>query len=171
MSGKQVDGDGPGTGEERLRRSSSWLQVGVIAGALIILVALDGLVSLEGLPVLLILLGVALIVTERLRLWLRTHQRVGLSMLPFMCAALVLLVGFARGRDLSQGLLLLITLAVVFDILLIALALIGEASKRGAKGIGEFAGLAVMGLVLGGALSVVFLLGIGRPGGMSLAQP
>ena len=150
---------------------SSWVRVGIIAGGLIVLVALDALVSLEGLPVLLILLGVALILTERVRVWLKAHQRVGLSMLPFMCAALVLLFGFARGRDLSQGLLLLITLAVVFDILLIALSLIGEASKRGAEGVAEFTGLAAMGLVLGFALSLAFLLGVGHPGGMGLAQP
>ena len=149
----------------------SWLKLGVIVGALIVLVALDSLASLEGLPVLLILLLLTLLFTERLRLWLRTHQRVGLSMLPFMCAALVLLFGFARQRDLSQGMLLLITLALVFDILLIALSLIGEASKRGAKGIAEFGGLAAMGLVLGGALSLVFLLELGRLGGMGLAQP
>ena len=149
----------------------SWLKLGVIVGALIVLVALDSLASLEGLPVLLILLLLTLLFTERLRLWLRTHQRVGLSMLPFMCAALVLLFGFARQRDLSQGMLLLITLALVFDILLIALSLIGEASKRGAKGIAEFAGLAAMGLILGCALSLVFLLEFGRLGGMGLAQP
>ncbi len=148
-----------------------WTKVGLITAALVVLVALDARDSLEGLPVLLILLGLALLLTERLRLWLRTHQRVGLSMLPFMCAALVLMFGFARHRDLSQGMLLLITLALVFDILLIALSLIGEASKRGAKGIAEFFGLAAMGLALGGALSLVFLLGIGLPGATGLAQP
>ncbi len=147
-----------------------WARIGIIAATLIILAVLDVLVSLQGLPILLILLGLALILTERLRIWLRTHQRVGLSMLPFMAAALALLFGFAKGRDLSQGLLLLVTLAIVFDILLIALALIGEASKRGAKGIAEFAGLAAMGLVLGIALCTAFLLGIGLPGGMSLAS-
>jgi hypothetical protein len=151
--------------------AKSWVRIGIIAAALIAVVALDAVVPLEGLPILLILLGLALLVTERLRLWLKAHQRVGVSMLPFMSAALVLMFAFVRGRDLSQALLLLVTLAVVFDILLIALALIGEAAKRGGKGIAEFVGLTAMGLALGCALSVVFILGVGRPGGMGLAQP
>lgn len=152
-------------------RATAWLRGGSIAIALIVLVALDGIASLEGLPMLVVLLGIVLVVTERLRIWLKAHQRVGVSMLPFMSAALVLLFGFARGRDLSQGVLLLITLALVFDILLIALSLIGEASKRGAKGVGEFVGLTALGLALGGVLCIAFALGIGRPGGMGLAQP
>jgi len=151
--------------------AKSWVRVGIIAAALIAVVALDAVVPLEGLPILLILLGLALLVTERLRLWLKAHQRVGISMLPFMSAALVLMLAFVRGRGLSQALLLLVTLAVVFDILIVALALIGEASKRGVKGIVEFVGLAATGLVLGVALSLVFVLGVGRPGGMGLAQP
>jgi hypothetical protein len=149
----------------------NWARVGIVAGAIIVLAVLDAFVSLGGIPVLLILLGLALLVTERLRLWLKAHQRLGLSMLPFMAAALVLLFGFARGRDLSQAVLLVVTLAIVFDILLVALSLIGEASKRGLKGVAEFVGLATMGVALGFALSLVFLLGIGRPGGMGLAQP
>jgi hypothetical protein len=151
--------------------ANSWVRISLVAAALIAVVALDAVVPLEGLPILLILLGLALLVTERLRLWLKAHQRVGVSMLPFMSAALVLMFAFVRGRDLSQALLLLVTLAVVFDILLVALALIGEASKRGVKGIAEFLGLAATGLVLGFALSVVFVLGVGRPGGLGLAQP
>jgi hypothetical protein len=140
-------------------------------GALVVLLALDALVSLQGLPILVILLGLALLLTEKIRTWLRQHERAGLAMLPFMAAALVLLLAFCRGRDLSQGLLLVVTLCVVFDILLIALALIGEASKRGARGVGEFFGLVGAGLVLGLLLSVVFLMEIGGLGGTSLAGP
>jgi hypothetical protein len=151
--------------------AKSWVRVGTIAAALIAVVALDAIVPLEGLPILVILLGLALLATDRLRLWLKAHQRVGLSLLPFMAAALVLMFAFVRGRDLSQAMLLLITLAVVFDILIIALALIGEATKRGLKGIAEFLGLAATGALLGLALSLVFVLGVGRPGGMGLAQP
>jgi FtsH-binding integral membrane protein len=149
----------------------SWVRIGIIVVALVLLVALDAVMSLAGLPILLILLALALLATERLRLWLRARQRVGLSMLPFMSSALVLMFAFARGRDLSQAVLLIVTLAVVFDILLVALSLIGEASKRGLKGLAEFAGLAVVGLVLGFALSLAFVVGIGRPGGTSLAGP
>ncbi|MFB3880183.1 MAG: hypothetical protein ACE149_02915 [Armatimonadota bacterium] len=149
----------------------SWTSLGVVVGALVLLVVLDTVVSLEGLPVLLVLLGLALLVTERLRLWLRTKQRPGLSTLPFMSSALVILFAFVRGRDLSQAVLLVVTLAVVFDILLVALCLIGEVSKRGARGLAEFAGLAAAGLVLGFALSLGFRIGIGRPGAMGLAEP
>ena len=154
-----------------MKSAKSWVRVAVVAAAIVAIAALDSFVSLGGMPVLLILLGLALLVTERLRLWLREHKRVGLSMLPFMTAALVLLFGFVRGRELSQAALLAVTLALVFDILLVSLSLIGEASKRGAKGVAEFVGLAAMGLLLGSALSLVFLMGIGRPGGTGLAQP
>lgn len=143
----------------------------MVVGLLAAVLVLDAFVSLEGLPILIILLGFALLVTNWLRLWLKAHDRAGLALLPFLAAALVLLLGFTRGRDLSQGLLLLITLAVVFDTLLIALALIGEASKRGARGAAEFLGLAGAGLVLGLVLSLAFLVDVGRLGGTSLAGP
>lgn len=148
-----------------------WGKFGIVVGALVALLALDTLASLEGVPMLVILLGLALLVMDRLRAWLTAHERAGLALLPFMTAALVLLLAFTRGRDLSQMVLLLVTLAVVFDVLLIALALIGEATKRGAKGALEFAGLAGMGLVLGLVLSLVFIVEVGRLGGTSLAGP
>ncbi len=59
----------------------------------------------------------------------------------------------------------------MFDILLAALALIGEASKRGARGVLEFIGLAGIGIAVGLVLSLVFLVEVGRLGGMSLAEP
>lgn len=94
-----------------------------------------------------------------------------MAMLPFMAAALVLLLVFCKGRHTTQGVLFLITVALVFDILMVALGLISEAAKRGARGILEFVGLTCMGLILGSALSLVFLVGPGRPGGVSLAGP
>jgi len=148
-----------------------WGTFGIVVGGLVVLLALDTLAALEGLPLLVILLGLALLVMDRLRRWLLGHERAGLALLPFMAAALVLLLGFTRGRDLSQGVLLVVTLAVVFDVLLIALALIGEASKRGVKGALEFVGLTGLGLVLGLVLSLVFIVEVGRLGGTSLAGP
>lgn len=148
-----------------------WGKFGIVVGGLVVLLALDTLAALEGLPLLVILLGLALLVMDRLRRWLLGHERAGLALLPFMAAALVLLLGFTRGRDLSQGVLLVVTLAVVFDVLLIALALIGEASKRGVKGALEFVGLTGLGLVLGLVLSLVFIVEVGRLGGTSLAGP
>jgi hypothetical protein len=148
-----------------------WGKLGVVVGVLVALLALDVFVSLEGLPVLAMLLGFAFLLTDRLRVWLKERGRASVALLPFLGAALVLLLAFTRGRDLSQGTLLLVTLALVFDILLVALALIGEASKRGLKGAGEFLGLASLGLFLGFALSLVFLVEMGRLGGTSLAGP
>ena len=152
-------------------RCRKWGKFGIVVGGLVVLLALDTLAALEGLPLLVILLGLALLVMDRLRRWLLGHERAGLALLPFMAAALVLLLGFTRGRDLSQGVLLVVTLAVVFDVLLIALALIGEASKRGVKGALEFVGLTGLGLVLGLVLSLVFMVEVGRLGGTSLAGP
>ena len=83
----------------------------------------------------------------------------------------MLLVAFCKGRNLSQAVLLLITLAVVFDILLIALAVIAEAGKRRGKGVLEFLGVLGAGLVMGFALSVIFLFVHGGPGTASLARP
>lgn len=148
-----------------------WGKVGLVIAALAVLLALDGIASLQGLPVLIIMLVAALLVTERVRVWLHSHGRAGLALLPFMAAAVVLMLAFTRGRDVSQGVLLVVTLGLVFDILLVALALIGEASKRGLRGAGEFLGLTAMGLALGFALSLVFLLEVGRLGDASLASP
>lgn len=148
-----------------------WRKLGIVVAVLVVLLALDVFVSLEGLPVLAMLLAFAFLVTDRIRLWLKAHDRPGMASLPFLAAAMVLLLGFTRGRDLSQGTLLLVTLCLVFDILLMALALIGEASKRGLKAAGEFLGLASMGLALGFVLSLVFLVEMARLGGTSLAGP
>lgn len=142
-----------------------------VFAAVIILLALDGVAALEGFPLLLLLLLVALVLLERLRVWLRAQARTNVALLPFMGAALVLLVAFVRGRDLSQALLLVVTLAIVFNILLIALALISETSKRGAKGLAEFAGLTALGLVVGGALSAGYIIQAVRLGGVGMAQP
>jgi hypothetical protein len=143
----------------------------VVAGVLVLLLALDTISALEDLPLLIIALGLALLATDRLRVWLRSKQRASLAMLPFMAAALVLMLAFCRGRDFSQGILLLVTIGVVFDILLAALALIGEASKRGAKGLLEFLGLVGAGLVVGVALSFLFVVKLGPLGGLSRAAP
>ncbi len=143
----------------------------VIAVVLVLLLALDTISALEGLPLLVVAIGLALLVTDRVRVRLRSKQRTALAMLPFMAAALVLMLAFCRGRNLSQAVLFLVTIGVVFDILLVALALIGEASKRGAKGVLEFFGLVGIGLAVGLVLSVVFLVKLGPLGGMGRAEP
>ncbi len=152
-------------------RPSFRLKLAISVPLLAALLLLDTVAALQGLPALLAALGVALLAVERLRVWLKAHGRATLAMLPFMAAALVLLLAFCRGRNLSQGVLLLVTIAVVFDILLIALAVIGETTKRRLRGLAEFVGLTCLGLALGLALSLLFLLEAGWRAGASLAGP
>jgi hypothetical protein len=142
-----------------------------VVAVLVLLLALDAVSALQGLPVLLVALGLALLVTDRLRAWLSSKQRAGLAMLPFMAAALVLMVAFCRGRDISQGVLFLVTIGIVFDVLLVALALIGEAGKHGGRGLLEFAGLIGIGLAVGFALSLVFAVQAAPFAAMSRAEP
>ncbi len=150
----------------------SLLKLAVVGPVLVVLVGLDTVRALGGVPLLLVALGLGLLLTERARVWLQESGRRNLAMLPFMAAALVVLVAFCRGRDLSQLVLLLITLGVVFDILMVALAAIGEAGKRGAQGVFEFVALTGAGLALGFVLSLVFLLEAASGlGGMGLAKP
>jgi hypothetical protein len=146
-------------------------KLAIVVLAAVLLLALDAVSSLEGLPLLLVALCLALLATDKLRLWLRSKQRASLAMLPFMAAALVLMLAFCRGRNLSQAVLFLVTIGVVFDILLVALALLGEAGKRGAKGLLEVLGVVGIGLALGLVLSLVFAIKAGPLGAMSRAEP
>jgi len=165
-------------------RHSFLIKLAISLPLLVLLLALDGLPALEGVPLLLITLGLAFLIieltwlglagraAERLRAWIQARERTALTTLPFMSAAFVLLLAFCRDRNLSQFILLLITVAVVFDLLLIALAVINEAGKRRLRGLVEFGGLAVLGLILGLALSqMLYLLQPGWLGGISLAGP
>jgi hypothetical protein len=102
---------------------------------------------------------------------LKAHERVNVALLPFMGAALVLLFAFVKGRDVSQFVLLLVTLAIVFDILLITLALLSEAAKRGSKGVAEFFGLTALGLLVGCLLSLGYLVHAVGMGGVGMAHP
>jgi len=138
---------------------------------LVALVLLDQVSALQGLPLLAVTLGLALLMVEGMRVRLRASNRASIAMLPFMAAALVLLLSYCKGRQVAQGVLFLLTIGVVFDVLMVALALIGEVSKRRVRGVLEFAGLTCMGLALGLALSVILLAGPGRAGGVSLAGP
>jgi len=135
------------------------------------LLLLDQVPALEGLPLLALALGLGLLIMEAPRVRLRARGRANLAMLPFMAAALVLLLAFCKGRQMSQAALFVITIGMVFDILMVALAAIGEVTKRGARGLVDFLGLACAGLAAGCALSLIFLVGPGRPGGVSLAGP
>jgi hypothetical protein len=148
-----------------------WARLAISVVLLGLLIALDGVSALEGLPLLAIALGLALMVGDWLRTWLRTRGRVNLAMLPFMAAALVLMLSYCRGRNLSQAVLLLVTIGVVFDVLLISLAVIAEAGKRRAKGVLEFVGVVAMGTALGFGLSLIFLLAASHPGSIGLATP
>lgn len=149
-----------------------WAKLAVAVPLLVLLVALDGIAALEGVPLLLMALGLALFIADYLRTWLRGRERPQLAMVPFMAATLILLLAFCRGRNPSQGVLLAITLVVVFDILLLALAVIAEAGRRGLRGALEFAGVTALGLVLGLAVSTIVLLHpTAQLGSISLAGP
>lgn len=153
-------------------RRRGWAKVAIAVPLLVLLVALDGIAALEGVPLLLMALGLVLLIADYLRTWLRGRERPQLAMVPFMAAALILLLVFCRGRNPSQGVLLLITLAVVFDILLLALAVIAEAGRRGLRGLLEFAGVTALGLALGLAVSVIVLLHpTAQLGSIGLAGP
>jgi len=152
-------------------RRSYPVKLAISLPLLVALLLLDQVSALQGVPLLLVTLGLALLAAEVLRVRLQAQGRSSVAMLPFMAAALVLLLVFCRGRHTTQGVLFLITVAVVFDILMVALGLISEAAKRGARGMLEFVGLTCTGLILGFGLSLVFLVGPGRPGGVSLAGP
>ena len=153
-------------------RRRGWAKLAIAVPLLVLLVALDGIAALEGVPLLLMALGLVLLIADYLRTWLRGRERPQLAMVPFMAAALILLLVFCRGRNPSQGVLLLITLAVVFDILLLALAVIAEAGRRGLRGLLEFAGVTALGLALGLAVSVIVLLHpTAQLGSIGLAGP
>ena len=139
---------------------------------LVALILVDEITALQQLPLLLITIGLALLICEPLRVKLLGKGKVGVATLPLMGATLVLLLVYCWRRELSQAILLVITIALVFDILLIALAAIGEVTKRGVPGLLEFAGLTVLGLVLGGVIaSVLVLLLPGTLAGVTLAGP
>jgi hypothetical protein len=150
---------------------SFWIKLLISLPLLVLLVLLDQVTALQGLPLLAVTFGLALLAAETARVRLHAKGRANVAMLPFMAAALVLLLAFCKGRHITQGVLFIITVGVVFDILMVALSLIGEASKRGAKGILEFVGLTAMGLVLGVVLSLILLAGPGHMSGVSLAGP
>ncbi len=137
---------------------------------LVILILMDEITVLQSLPVLLMTLGLALLVSEPMRIRLASKGKAGVAMLPFMAAALVLMLVYSWRRDLSQAILLLITVGLVFDILLVALAAIGEVTKRGLAGIMEFLGLVTVGLALGGVVSLLLVFFRGTAS-ISVASP
>jgi hypothetical protein len=134
---------------------------------------MDEITALQQLPLLLITVGLALLICEPFRVRLLRKGKAGVATLPLMGATLVLLLVYCWRRDeLSQAILLVITIALVFDILLIALAAIGEITKRGLLGLLEFAGLTALGLVMGAVVSSLLVLLLpGALAGVSLAGP
>ena len=148
-----------------------WTKLALSIPFLVLLIALDAVSVLQGLPMLLLGIFVAFLIGNSIRLWLQARERHGLALLPFMTAALILGLAFCRDRNLSQALLFLITLGVVSDVLLLALAGIAEAGKRGLRGLVEFLGATAVGLLMGLAISLIFLIAPGSPGSSSLAGP
>lgn len=151
-------------------RRSYLIKLAISLPLLVVLILMSEIAALHSLPMLLVALGIALLVSEPMRVRLLKKGKTGIAMLPFMGAALVLMLVYCWRRDLSQAILLLVTVGVVFDILLVALAAIGEVTKRGLTGMAEFLGLVAVGLVLGGVVSVL-LWAFPGGGGVSLANP
>jgi len=147
---------------------SYMIKLAISLPLLVVLILVDEIPSLQELPVLLIAVGIALLASEPLRVRLMSKGKAGLAMLPFMGASLVLMLVYCWRQDPAQAILLVITIALVFDVLLVALAAIGEVTKRGLVGLAEFCGLVVMGLALGGLVSLILVLP-GHFGGTSLA--
>lgn len=153
-------------------RRSYLIKLAISLPLLVVLILMDEIAALQQLPLLLIAIGLVLLMGEPLRVKLMGKGKAGIAMLPFMGATLVLMLAYCWRRDLSQAILLVITIGLVFDILLIALAAIGEVTKRGLMGLLEFAGLTMLGLVLGGLVAVALVLVLpGKSVGTSLAGP
>lgn len=152
-------------------RRSLLLKLALSVPLIIGLLVLDHALPLQGLPLLGMALVLGLLVGEVLRPRLVASGRTNLAGLPFTAAALVLLLAYCKGRDITQLVLFVITVAVVLDILMVALTAIGEVTKRGLRGLLEFAGLTCAGLVLGLVLSLILVTAPAHPGAVSLAGP
>jgi len=120
--------------------------------------ALDTIQPLHSLPLLLIVLAIAMWAAEELTNLLRNRGFKIPPSLGMMAAAIPVLVMFCYRRDPPQWLLLLITLGLVFDILLIALALIADLAKRKLSTLVNFLLGCGAGLVIGILLGYLFLL-------------
>jgi phosphatidate cytidylyltransferase len=138
------------------------------------LIALDGIPLLLGLPMLVLVGGVTALACEEYSRLLKQGGVEPYPSLALMTGLLPLpLVHIARfwwipgphqspnippTWTLPNWLLLILTLAVVFDVLMIALALISDIGKRSWKSIRDFFIAAGGGLFLGGCLSFLLLL-------------
>jgi len=137
----------------------------------IALLLLDGLRALQGVPLLVLTIIIAFLAGDGFPRLLRRKELQPLAQVGALVASLILLLAFCYQRSLPQLLLLLVTAGVVVSILFVVLAFIGEASKRGLKGLRDCFLMAGFGLFLGALLSGLLFLRPGPPGGSGRAAP
>ena len=134
------------------------LSAAVGAPIVLVFLALDAIQPLHSLPLLLMVLAIAMWGAEELTNLL---DKRGLNITPSlgtMAAMIPVLLMFCYRRDPPQWLLLLVTLGLVFDILLIALALIADLGKRKLLALPGFLLGCAAGLVIGALLGYLLLL-------------
>jgi len=126
---------------------TSWRLAALFAAPVIVIIvlALETLPGLRDLPLLLLVGGGGAVAGESIAASLRA-------------AGLRPPLVYVYGRAPSPLLLFLVTAAVVFDVLFLALALISETGRRQLRGFGEFLAVFVPGAVAGFLLSHLLLI-------------
>jgi phosphatidate cytidylyltransferase len=134
------------------------------------LIALDAIPMLLGLPLLVLVGGIVALASEEYSRLLKQGGVEPYPSLAMMVAllplAFVYITRFGPPHPppvpLPNWLLLILTLAVVFDVLMIALALISDIGKWSVKAIRDFLFTAGGGLFIGVTLSFVLMLSMRR---------
>jgi len=145
---------------ERLLGAALWLPL------LALLIIADAFPQLLGLPLLAVVLVVAIMGGEELGRLLQAKGWEPPRYSGAMMAALPPLFLYFHHRDYNDYVLALLTLAIVLDVLLIALGLISDAARRRWAALPVFVVTAAGGLYIGATLSfLLFLrqLGEGAP--------
>ena len=122
------------------------------------LLAANTVGQLMDLPLLALVAGLAWLGCREYEALLKQKGYEPAASLPFMVASLPCALLYVYGRQLPNSILLLVTIAVVFAVLLIALALISEVSKRRAAPVIGFFLSCAGGIYIGGCLCFLLLL-------------
>ena len=139
---------------------TSWRLAALFAAPVIVIIvlALETLPGLRDLPLLLLVGGGGAVAGESIAASLRAAGLRPPKRLGLMSGLLVPPLVYVYGRAPSPLLLFLVTAAVVFDVLFLALALISETGRRQLRGFGEFLAVFVPGAVAGFLLSHLLLI-------------
>jgi hypothetical protein len=139
---------------------TSWRLAALLAAPVIVIIvlALETLPGLQDLPLLLLVGGGGAVAGESIAASLRAAGLRPPKRLGLMSGLLVPPLVYVYGRAPSPLLLFLVTAAVVFDVLFLALALISETARRQLRGFGEFFAVFAPGAVAGFLLSHLLLI-------------